>query len=199
MTALKTRTRCVILAATMLASCSLVPKSAPNTTLLLPMTTEGALWPANLALGRVQAVSALRTEPVLVVAGARLLQASGMRWAATPAELVGEALARSRAAVAEPSQAHRKSAQLDVTIDAFQWQESDASVLVAMHAVIRCADDTSISLRAASAAVPLPSLQDADRLATAFADASATVVVDLLKQANVQQCTEHLSENMAEE
>lgn len=188
MTAFLSKCLIVVLLATTMAACSLVPKTAPATTLLLPVHPERSAWPAQLVPGRVQAAAALRTDQVLVVSGARLMQAPGLRWAATPAELVGETLSRWRASAEVSERSAGTIGQLDVMMDAFQWQEADATVLVAMHGQIRCPDDQRIDLREAVSAVPLATLQDPDALALAFSEATNTVVMALLEQADKQGC-----------
>ncbi|AVP96346.1 hypothetical protein C7S18_03690 [Ahniella affigens] len=172
------------------SACSLVPKSAPSTTLLLPVQFDASsgTWPANLRPGRVQAASALRTDQVLVVSGARLMQAPGLRWAAVPADLVGEALSQWHATTALTGTHSAQSATLDVTIDAFQWEESKAVVLVAMHGQYRCPDGAITDLPGAPATLPMPSLHDPDALAEAFARATQRVAGALLQQASQPQC-----------
>lgn len=187
MTAFLSKCLIVVLLATM-AACSLVPKTAPTTTLLLPMHPERSVWPAQLVPGRVQAAAALRTDQVLVVSGARLMQAPGLRWAATPAELVGESLSRWRASAEAFEGGVGSIGQLDVMMDAFQWQEADASVMVAIHGQVRCPDGQRIDLREAVSTVPLPTLQDPDALALAFSEATNTVLMALLQQTGKQVC-----------
>lgn len=173
-----------------LAGCSLVPKPDATTTLLLPIDPPptAQAWPADLSPGRVQASAALATDQVLVVDGARLMQAPGLRWAATPAALIGESLQRWRALGLGKQVSTVSTASLELTVDDFSWHAAKAEASVAVHGQLRCAGGAVLALPAAVANESLPSVQDADQVAAAFAAASATALADLIEAAAAAHC-----------
>lgn len=170
-----------------LAACTILPKQASVTTLLLPLadTPLSTPWPEGVSPGRVSAAAALQSERVLVLSGARLMQAPELAWAAPPGTLVAEQVARLSA---QATTTAAPSARLDVMLDAFWWEAASSEVRVRAHGTMRCADGRSVSLPETSATESLASIDDAEAVAAAFATASRDVIATLLAGSAATKC-----------
>lgn len=175
--------------AVVVAACSVLPKQEPVTTLVLPLADAplASPWPEGVTAGRVSAAAALANDRVLVLSGARLMQAPGLAWAAPPGTLLAEQVARLQAR-ANHADARNGLARLDLMVDAFWWQADAAEVLVRAHGALRCPDGRTVALPETAATVPLVSVDDAEAVATAFAEASRTAVAALLAGASESPC-----------
>lgn len=173
-----------------ISGCSLVPKPDPTTTLLLPIEAppDPRRWPAELSPGRVQATAVLATEQVLVVNGARLMQAPGLRWAATPAALISETLQRWRALGVGSQGSTGNGASLELMLNDFSWHADEAVATVALHGQIRCAGGQVRALPEVSATAGLAGVQEPDQVAEAFAEATTAALADLIQAAAAANC-----------
>lgn len=167
----------------LLSSCTLIQRPEPVTTLQLSLADANLTWPAALATGKVDSVSALRSNRILVIDGARLMQHDGLRWVETPAIMFAEQL---RGLWSRSGDAGAANASLDIWLTEFNLRldtSGSREVAAAAHASLRCADsERSIAVTPASARSSL-SGDDPQALADAFANASAEVVAGLLSQA----------------
>lgn len=166
----------------LLSSCTLIQRPEPVTTLRLPLADADLAWPSALSPGRVDSTSALRSNRVLVVDGAVLMQHDGLRWVDTPAVMLSEQLRASHARAAATGAAR---ATLDVwlgefnlRVDADRTQEAAASA----HATLRCAGSEHTITIAPVAASAAPTSSDPQALADAFAQASGEMLAALLQQ-----------------
>lgn len=168
--------------ALLLSSCTLIQRPEPVTTLRLPLAHADLAWPAALAPGRVDSTSALRSNRVLVVDGAVLMQHDGLRWVDTPAVMLSEQLRglHARAATREAVTASLDVwlGELNLRVDADRTQEAAANA----HATLRCAgSDRTITIAPVSASAT-PANSDPQALADAFAQASGEMLAALLQQ-----------------
>lgn len=170
--------------ALLLCSCTLIQRPEPVTTLQLQLVDADLAWPAALLPGKVESVSALRSNRVLVVDGAVLMQHDGLRWVDTPAVMLSEQL---RALHARAASADAAKAALDVWVGEFDLRvgaEGHQEALATAHATLRCiGSDRSITIAPVSSSTA-PASSDPQALADAFAGASRDLVSALLKQSS---------------
>ena len=176
----------VLLGGLALSACTLIQRPEPVTTLQLTLADAGTAWPATLAPGKVDATSALRSNRVLVVDRAVLMQHDGLRWADTPAVMLSEQL---RVAHARSRDATAAVAAIDLWLTEFNLRvEPDRSntVAVTAQASLRCiGSDRILTVPPVSASAD-PASHDPQALAEAFERASADVVSALLTQSAVR-------------
>ena len=168
----------------LLSSCTLIPRPEPVTTLQLPLAADEGSWPAALAPGRVDSTSALRSNRVLVVDGAVLMQHEGLRWVDTPAVMLSEQLRTLHARAATNGAA---TAALDLWLADFNLHvgaERTQEAVASAHATLRCAgSERSIAVAPVSARAT-PASGDPQALADAFGQASGEVLAALLEQSS---------------
>lgn len=176
------RTLLVSSLALLLCSCTLIQRPEPVTTLQLLLADADIAWPPALVPGKVESVSALRSNRLLVVDGAVLMQHDGLRWADTPAVMLSEQL---RALHARAASADAAKAALDVWVGEFDLRvgaDGHQEAVATAHATLRCiGSDRSITIAPVSSSTA-PASSDPQALADAFARASRDVVSTLLTQ-----------------
>lgn len=172
----------LVLSLGLLSSCSLIRRPDPVTTLQLSLANGDLAWPSGLTPGKVESVSALRSNRVLVVDGAVLMQHEGLRWADTPAVMLSEQL---RSLHARAGSADAAKAALDVWLGEFDLRVGAGGRQEAMataHAMLRClGSERGFSIAPVSSSAA-PASSDPQALADAFAQASRDVVSALLTQ-----------------
>lgn len=165
----------------LLSACTLIQRPDPVTTLQLPLTDADFAWPAALTPGKVESVSALRSNRVLVVDGAVLMQHDGLRWVDTPAVMWSEQL---RGRQARAGHTTTPIASIDVWLTEFNLRVDAGSTNAAVataHATLHCIEsERTLSIAPVSASAT-PARTDPQALADAFARASDEVVSALLK------------------
>lgn len=168
--------------ALLLCSCTLIQRPEPVTTLQLPSAATAPAWPAALAPGRVDSTSALRSNRVLVVDGAVLMQHEGLRWVDTPAVMWSEQL---RALHARAANTGAAKASLDLWLGDFNLRigaDRTREAVVSAHASLRCAgSERNIAVPPVSASVAMAG-SEPQALAQAFGEASGEVLAALLEQ-----------------
>lgn len=165
------------------SSCTLIQRPDAVTTLQVTLADESLRWPAAIALGKVDSVSALRSNRIVVIDGAKLMQHDGLRWVDTPAVMLSE---QFRALQARADVTGANSAALDVWLGDFNLRvgaDGTREAVAGAHASLRCSDaDRVLTIAPVAASASLAS-SDPQSLANAFASASAEVVAALLSQA----------------
>ena len=168
----------------LLSSCALIQRPDPLTTLQLPSAAAKRAWPAVLTPGRVDSTSALRSNRVLVVDGAVLMQHEGLRWVDTPAVMWSEQLRALHARAASGSVA---TASLDVWLGEFNLRvgaDRTREALASAHATLRCTGSERTITIAPVAASATPASSDPQALAQAFGQASDEVLAALLEHSS---------------
>lgn len=167
----------------LLSGCTLIQRPEPLTTVQLSLADADLAWPVAIAPANVEATSALRSNRVLVIDGAVLMQHEGLRWVDTPVVMLADQL---RVMHARTRESTSSIASLDLWLSEFNVRvEADRSreVAVSAHGTLRCtASDRSIAIAPASARTDR-SGDDPQALADAFARASAEVLKALLSEA----------------
>jgi hypothetical protein len=165
------------------SSCTLIQRPDPVTTLQVTLADESLRWPAVIALGKVDSVSALRSNRILVIDGAKLMQHDGLRWIDTPAVMLSEQL---RALHARATATEAATGSLDVWLGDFNLRvaaDGSREAVAGAHASLRCSDaDRILTIAPVAASASLAS-SDPQALADAFAGASTEVAAALLSQA----------------
>jgi hypothetical protein len=169
-----------------ISGCALMKRPQPSTAIGLP-PVAATDWPEGVEPGLVAADSGLRSDRVVVVDGAIRMQYEGLRWIDAPAVLLAEQLRQRRARAG--GERDPAAAQLDLQLTAFQLRVAPGlrRVEVAASAVLVCGQGpvtrylTPVSIEIESPA------EDAATLAEVFAQASASLMDDLLAQASAQQ------------
>lgn len=165
----------------LLSACTLIQRPDPVTTLQLDLTDADLVWPAALTPGKVDSVSALRSNRVLVVEGAVLMQHEGLRWIDTPAVMLSEQLRalHARAAATDAAQA-----SLDVWLGEFNLRvlaDRSRQIAISAHATLRCVGSDRVITIAPVSASATPASAEPPDLAAAFAAASTEAMSALLK------------------
>jgi len=180
------RTRATLLGIglALLSACTLIQRPEPVTTLQISMTDTDLVWPAELMPGKVESVSALRSNRVLVVDGAVLMQHEGLRWVETPAVMWSEQL---RALHARSTAQRATKASIEVWLGEFNLRvgaERTQEVVVSADATLVCnGSDRTIPVAPVSASGTSAS-SDPQALARAFGQASEEVLATLLEQSS---------------
>ncbi len=191
---------CILILGPALASsgCTLISRPEALTTLQLslPAPAADSAWPSGLALGSVRPVSALQSNRLLVVDGAKLMQHQGLRWSESPAIMLAEQMQLRRVRAIEGSTlgTHR-IASVDVWLSRFDLlieSSGGRSARVTLAAELKCAQsDSRIEFPPTEHSQP-PDTDDAQSVAEAFNLATAEAVAALLRtaKAHLQSCTE---------
>lgn len=182
---------CVLLfgQAVAISGCTLISRPEALTTLQLslPAPATDSAWPSGLALGSVRPVSALQSNRLLVVDGAKLMQHQGLRWSEAPAIMLAEQMQLRRVRAIEGSTlgTHR-IASVDVWLSRFDLLiESNGarSARVTLSVELKCVQsDSRIEFPPIEHSQPLET-DDAQSIAEAFNLATAEAVEALLRTA----------------
>ncbi len=191
---------CVLLfgQAVAISGCTLIPRPEALTTLQLSLPTPATedVWPSGLTLGGVRAVSALQSNRILVVDGAKLMQHQGLRWSESPAIMLAEQMQLRRVRAIEGSTlgAHR-IASVDVWLSRFDLliePNGARSARVTLSAELKCVQsDSHIEFPPTERSQP-PDTDDAQSIAEAFNLATAEAVEALLRtaKAHLESCAD---------
>ena len=166
----------------MMSACGLLAKPDPVTTIALPIADlpEIPTWPANLAPGRVTPAAALNTSTVLASSGALLMQYEGLRWAAPPAQLLQEQLARL---AASHTGAATPTASVRIVLSNVEWRTESDEALWRAHGLVACTGGETFNTGEFAKTHPANS-RDPQAVAMAFQLAGRDLVAALIAEAS---------------
>jgi hypothetical protein len=199
------RATLLILCVSLISACALLKKPIPLTQLQLALDAQQISWPSSVSLGGVQSRAVLKTDRIIVMRGALVMQHEGLRWTSAPEILLAEQLGilgmvnsgSNSARVDRPQQREltvsprlSNSARIDVWLNEFNvavLQDGTSSATVSVAATINCpsaptAEPTIKKLPLVRATLPLNST-DPQRVATRFNEAATMVFNQLLNTA----------------
>jgi hypothetical protein len=187
------RSALLILCISLISACALLTKPTPLTQLQLSLNAEQIRWPAALSLGSVQSRAVLKTDRVIVMRGALVMQHAGLRWTSAPEMLLAEQLSMLRMAnttsTSMNTEAEKKPARIDVWLSQFNVQvlpDGSSSATVAAAAQLNCGGASSTQQLALTRVAQALNTTDPQRIATSFNEAASAVVIQLLESADAQ-------------
>jgi hypothetical protein len=86
------RAALLILCVGLLSACALLKKPIPLTQLQLALDTQQISWPSDISLGSIQSRAVLKSDRIIVMRGALVMQHEGLRWTSAPEVLLAEQL-----------------------------------------------------------------------------------------------------------
>lgn len=172
-----------------ISACTLLQKPNPPIRLQLALDVERIRWPAGLSLGKLQAAAALKSDRIIVVRGAVVMQHAGVRWVSTLDQLLTEQVAllhrASTAQISTRATSLQNSARMDIWVSEFNvtlMPDNASAASVALTAALTCQGKSTQQLPLSRESLPLSS-SDPQRLASRFNEAASTALAQLLKSA----------------
>lgn len=172
-----------------MTACTLLRTPVAPVRLQLTLEAERIDWPAELSLGDLHTSVALKSDRIIVVRGAVVMQHAGIRWVSTLDQLLNEQLNMLHVGRGSQNSRSTRSQQRFASIDLWVSEfnvllsaDAASSATVAFSAALTCPDASIHALTRSRVTLPLNS-SDPQRVAAQFNQAATDALIALLRSA----------------